>query len=224
MENMDHRVTTIEQGMSECTTTVKDLTDTYDEVKEEQEWVRAKLADLEDRSRHNNVKLRGVPENILPADLQKYARDLMHSILPDASPRDLFVDRIHRISKPPHLATFVPRDVLIRVHFFHVKERWMAEAQSKMPLPRLYEGLQLYPDLSKYTLQLRRNLNLITKGLHNHRILYKWRYPATLLIPKNGTTHFVTDLKKGMRLLHEWGIILEPPKDGTPPLQQRRDS
>lgn len=148
----------------------------------------------------------------------------MHSILPDASPGELIVDRIHRISKPPHLAASVPWDVLMRVHFFHIKEKLMTEARSKMTLSRPYEGLQLYPDLSKYTLQLRRNLNQITKGLHNHRIVYKWCYPATLLIPKNGTTHVVSDLKKGRRLLHEWGIILEPPTDGTPPLQQLRDS
>lgn len=222
MSAIDQRVTTIEKGMTECTTTVNDLIDTYEEVRDEQEWVRAKLADLEDRSRRNNVKLRGVPENVPPADLPKYARDLLHTILPDALPRDIIIDRIHRIAKPSHLAATVPRDVLMRVHFFHVKEKLMYEARNKTQLPRPYDGIQIFPHLSKYTLQLRRNLNPITKGLYNHKIVYKWRYPATLLISKNGTTHIVSNLQKGMKLLHEWGIILEPPANITPPLPHHK--
>lgn len=98
----------------------------------------------------------------------------------------------------------------------------MYEARNKSPLPHPYDGIQIFPDLSKYTLQLRRNLNPITKGLHNHKIVYKWRYPATLLISKNGATHIVSNLQKGMQLLHEWGIILEPPANITPPLPQRK--
>lgn len=175
MGSLKNRVTNKESGMTECATTNAHnyLIDTYAEVKEEKDWVRAGLADLEDRSRRNNVKLRGVPETVLPADLAKYAKDLMHTIIPDASPRDVIVDRIHRIAKPPHLAASVPRDVLMRVHFFHIKERLMSEARSKSPLPRPYEGVQLFPDLYKFTLQVRRNLNPVTKGLYNHKILYK---------------------------------------------------
>lgn len=61
MHVMDERVSHLEHSMEECTTTVNDLIKTYAEVKEEQSWVRAKLANLDDRSRRNNIKLRGVP-------------------------------------------------------------------------------------------------------------------------------------------------------------------
>lgn len=221
MHYMGNRISTIEQGMTDCSTTVNDIIDAVDDIKGEQEWVRAKLADLEDRSRRNNVKLRGVPETVPPGDLPKYAKDLIHTIIPDAAPRDIIIDRIHRIAKPSHLAASVPRDVLMRIHFFHIKEKMMSEARSKGPLPRPYDGIQIFPDLSKYTLQQRRKLNPITKGLSNHKIQYKWRYPATLLIAKNGTTHVVSDLMKGLRLLHDWGIILEPTVEGISPLPQR---
>lgn len=120
MHVLDERVTHIENSMKECTTTVNDIIDTYDEIKEEQSWVRDKLADLEDRSRRNNIKLKGIPESILPPNLPKFAKELMHTILLDVSHRDLLVDRIHRISKPSHLAASIPWDVLMRVHFFHV--------------------------------------------------------------------------------------------------------
>lgn len=143
--------------------TVNYLIDTCEDIKEEQAWVQAKLADLEDGSRHNNIKLRGVPESIQPADLPRYAKELMHTILTDASPRDRNINRIPRISKPPHLTASVPRDILIRVHFFHNKEKRLSYARTNSPLPPPYEGIQFFPDLSKLTLQLRRQLNLITK-------------------------------------------------------------
>lgn len=54
--------TTTETGIEECTTMVNDIIDIYEEVKEEQDWVQAKLADLEDRLRRNNVKLRRSPK------------------------------------------------------------------------------------------------------------------------------------------------------------------
>lgn len=81
---MGNRVTTIETGMVECTTMVNDIIDIYEGMKEEQDWVRAKLANLEDRSRPNNLKLWGVPKSILPADPPRHVKEPIHTILPDA--------------------------------------------------------------------------------------------------------------------------------------------
>lgn len=112
IHSLDDRVSNFERDMKDCVSTVNKVIDVYEDIREEQTWMLAKLADLEDRSRRNNVKLRGIPESILPADLPKYARDLMHIIIPEVLPRDILIDRIHRIAKPSHLATTVPRDVL----------------------------------------------------------------------------------------------------------------
>lgn len=108
-------VSYIEDKVEECTTTVNNLVDAYDEVQEEQSLIKAKLGDLEDRSHHNNVKLCAIPESVPPADLHKYASDLMHAILPAATPLEISIDRIHWLAKPPHLANSVPMDVLMRV-------------------------------------------------------------------------------------------------------------
>lgn len=77
--------------------TINDLGDAYDESKEDNTWIKAKLMDLEDGSRHNNVKLRGIPESVLHNELQTYAHILMFPILPAASPIELTIYRIHRI-------------------------------------------------------------------------------------------------------------------------------
>lgn len=72
--------------MNECTSTVNGVIYIYDDVREEQTWIWAKLADLEDRSRRNNAILGGIPESIMPADLPKYVKELMHLIIPEVSP------------------------------------------------------------------------------------------------------------------------------------------
>lgn len=80
---LGNRVSYIEDKMEECTTTVNDLVDAYDKVIDEQSWIKAKLADLEPQTalNRNNAKIRGIPKSIPPAELPKYANDLMHAIL-----------------------------------------------------------------------------------------------------------------------------------------------
>lgn len=97
----------------------------------------------------------------------------MSAILPEATQLNLTIDRIHRIAKSSHLAASVPRDVLMKVHFYHTKEKLLTAARHKSSLPAPFTDIQLFPDLSKYTLQLRRQLNPLTKAMNNHTIPYK---------------------------------------------------
>ncbi|XP_077341365.1 vomeronasal type-2 receptor 26-like [Lithobates pipiens] len=53
------RVNNIEQSMGDMTSTINELVDAHDENVEDKVWIKAKMADLEDRSRRNNLKIRG---------------------------------------------------------------------------------------------------------------------------------------------------------------------
>lgn len=46
-----------------------------------------------------------------------------------------------------------------------------------------------------------------TKPLRNHQIIYRWAYPAKLLITKEGKTFSVNSVADGVRLLKEWNIL-----------------
>lgn len=151
-------------------------------------WIKVKLADLEDHSKRNNVKLRGVPKSVPPTDLHKYASDMIATLLPEVLQIEHTIDHIHRIPKPKHLDASVPRDILMKIHFFPTKEQLLAKARALPELPAPYNGVHLYADLSQYTLNLRRQMKTITKALNNHKIPYKWRHSATVMIACNGTT------------------------------------
>lgn len=49
--------------------TFNELVDAHNERDDEISWLKAKVADLEDRSRWNNVKIRGIPESVTAPDL-----------------------------------------------------------------------------------------------------------------------------------------------------------
>lgn len=104
---------------------------------------------------------------------------MISTLLPNLSPLELIRDRIHRIPKPQNLADSLPRDVLMHIHFYSVKEQLLTKARALNTLPQPYASVQLFADLLKFTLQMRRQLNAITKVLTNHQINYRWCYPTT---------------------------------------------
>lgn len=72
--------------------------------------LKDKVADLEDRSRRNNIKLRSIPESVPPYQLLQYAHTLLSTLVPMLTAQDLIVDRIHRVPKPTFLPEGTPRD------------------------------------------------------------------------------------------------------------------
>lgn len=80
------------------------------------ELVRAKLTNMEDRSRRNNLEMRGISESVLHTDLCSYATTIFNANLPALSDLDLTIDRIHHLPEPPHLSE-------LRFHLYHPKEQ-----------------------------------------------------------------------------------------------------
>lgn len=220
MKHMDGRLQYVENKMEECTETVNELVDACTEQKDDSMWVKMKLADLEDHSRRNNIKMRGIPESVLPMDLRNYANTLFSTLLPELSPIELTIDRIHRIPKPKHLEESIPRDVILRIHFYQAKEQILSKARELTTLPPPYSDIQLFADLSQFTLQMRRQLKTVTKALSNHKITYKWRHPATILTTYNGKHFAISTIEDGMQLLQTWGIIVDLPHN-TPALKEK---
>lgn len=72
LSTMGDRVDQVENATTDIITTVKDLTDANEENEEERLWLCAKkIADLEDRPRRSNLKLRRIPESVPAQDLMQ---------------------------------------------------------------------------------------------------------------------------------------------------------
>lgn len=76
ISSLGERVNSVENVVTDITTTVNDLVYANEDSIEEMQWLQAKIADLEDRSRCNNLKLRWIPDTVQPSELTQYATNL----------------------------------------------------------------------------------------------------------------------------------------------------
>ncbi|CAH2248775.1 Hypothetical predicted protein [Pelobates cultripes] len=102
----------------------------------------------------------------------------------------LLLDRVHWVAKPPDST---PRDVLLREHYYHIKELVLKSHRSKADPHKEYLSECIMADLSAATLRRRRDFNQVTTELRNHGICYRWGFPTKIIITKNGkSTYFAS--------------------------------
>lgn len=216
IDELGERVSHVENKMGEYSDAHNTLVDAHNQLEDDVIALKAKLADLEDRSRRNNIKLRGVPESVLPAELVPYIQRLIKAILPSTTTHDLVIDRAHRLPKPKGLSADTPRDVIARIHFFHIKEDLMITARKIQQLPDPFTQVKLFADLSQTTLRARKLLAPVTLALRNHGLMYRWGFPTKIIFNKNGVTSIISSLEEGIKVLEKMGITL-PPLPSAPP-------
>lgn len=133
--------------MGTCTDSFINMVDAHLAHAEKIVWFKSKVADLENCSRCNNLKIRGVLESLQPSQCPHYARDLFQAVLPSLTSADLMINRIHRIPKPSFLPDEVPWDVHLWMHYFQAKETVLI-LQKKlnfMSMPHLYKLFLISP-------------------------------------------------------------------------------
>ncbi|CAH2326271.1 Hypothetical predicted protein [Pelobates cultripes] len=167
-----------------------------------------KIMNLEDRSRRNNVRLRGILEEVSAQSLTAYVTEFFQTLLPDISTEKLLLDRVHRVPKPQHLPSTTPRDVLVRIHFFNTKELILRAHRNKKDIPERFRGISLFSDLSAETMRRRRTYKDITESLRSNNISYRWGYPVKLIILKEEGNITLTSPAEGEELLQRWKIHL----------------
>lgn len=100
-----------------------------------QKSLQAKVADLEGRSRRNNIRIYGIPEKAEGTSMLRYVENMIQSELGDTTGlrqgQSLGIERAHRAlaSQPPDGAP--PRSTVVRFLQFTVKEKILQAAWKK---------------------------------------------------------------------------------------------
>lgn len=102
LEQIEERTDQIERKISEYLSAYSDLVDDHESHSADLLRMKNKLADLEDRSRRNSLKFRGILESVPPSELTLYIQQLLKMLLPNERTQDLILDRPHRNFKPTH--------------------------------------------------------------------------------------------------------------------------
>lgn len=80
--SLGDRMSHVETQMGACASTVNTLIDTQADHNEHHDWIKDKLAELEDRSHRKNIKIRGISEEIQTQDLSPYVCNLLKALIP----------------------------------------------------------------------------------------------------------------------------------------------
>lgn len=142
--------------------------------------------ELENRSRRNNIRVRGLPESVNTENLKKVLQDIFNSLLKQPNSVEIEIDRAHRIQSLKEPDSKRSRDVICRINFFQIKGSIMAATRLHRDFE--YQGTHLifFQDLSRYTLIRRKAVKPLLDVLREKEILYRWGFPFQIIVHQKG--------------------------------------
>ncbi|XP_052314716.1 uncharacterized protein LOC127906535 [Oncorhynchus keta] len=180
--------TTTIAALETSATYVSDLTTSLEaEVKRlaaDLKKVKESCVSLEGFSLCNNLRLVSVPE---PAEMH-LATDFVSGLLKDVLALDekLLIDRAHRSLNPKPRDGERPRDIILRVHFFHEKMEILRRARNTT-LSFQGQSFSIYQDYSPTVSRQRAAFGQAKPVLWDHpSVKYGLRVPARLWISHEG--------------------------------------
>lgn len=152
-----------------------------------------KCEDLESRSRRNNIRIVGIPENSEGPKMTEFVARLLRDTL---GLKDIpLLDRGHRTLRERPTSGLPPRPIVARVHFFHVRTAILQRAGEISPL--LYNGKRffIFPDFTSSVAKKRAAFGTVKRSLRAiPGVKYGLFYPATLKITSpDGTSQQFTN-------------------------------
>lgn len=188
LEVMDKRMGICESSQSSADARIELLERKFKTQHQKLLQLQLQAEEFENRSRRNNVRIKGIPETIKPPELRKTVTDVFNKYLGKTADNHIELDRVHRSPAGPMPEIGPPRDVLCRVHFFRVKEDIMRAAWQKGVLEVAGQGVQVFPDLSRQTKKRRRLLRPLLDQIRAKGATYRWGHPFSVIIKKDDHT------------------------------------
>lgn len=238
---VEERVTAIETSQTNTETRLSTLESEYGAFRRHLVDVQLRLDDGENRSRRNNLRLRGIPEATMGPDLRSTVTAILNQVLGKPPTADLELDRVHRIPgpRPPPSAQRsspeldFPRDVLCRVHFFTIKEDILRLAWEKGPIDFDGAPIRIFPDISRQTRTMRGLMRPLLEVIREADATYRWGHPFHLIVRRQGAEFYLRTPDQLPALFQfisrpaievpNWFeyLLSQDPQGSAPPRQQR---
>lgn len=138
--------------------------------------LQRRVEDLDNQGHRHNIRLRRVPETVLPGQLDVVVLSIFNGLLEGPPDSPISLERFHRTLRPRGGPVDPPRDLISCLVDFQVKEEIMRGARYREPVQFGEVTVQLFQDLSPVTLQQRRAL-IPLQDLRDGEIIYRWRFP-----------------------------------------------
>lgn len=149
-QELGTRIGTLENTLDDTITRTNQNTDCIENIHKRLDDALNKIDDLENRSRRYNFRVRGIPESF--TDTEAIVKELISYLIPDIPPHRMELDRVHRALTAPR-PDGLPRDIIVKPHYYEVKERVMAKAREIADLHLREHSIQIFADISPVTVQ-----------------------------------------------------------------------
>ncbi|KAL2082772.1 hypothetical protein ACEWY4_022590 [Coilia grayii] len=158
---------------------------TVSELQSQVKVLQTKCEDLENRSRRNNIRLVGIPEDQEGTMVIEFVSNLLQEVLRlDEKP---LLNRAHRSPQAKPKPNQPPRPFIIRVHYFHVRELILRQARQLQSLSFNGRAIHIFPDLTAAEAKRRAAFGDVRKRLREVEGARFWfRLPAKFRITLPG--------------------------------------
>uniref|UniRef100_A0A8C5W8K9 Uncharacterized protein n=1 Tax=Leptobrachium leishanense TaxID=445787 RepID=A0A8C5W8K9_9ANUR len=178
------RVTRLEQTVAEQPPATREHPAAYSEL-------RRLVDDVDNWGRRNNLRIRGLKEMDPPEQLEELLCRFFNEVLGRAPASPIELNRAHRALRPRPQEGEPPRDVICNFASYRLKDQLMKHTRNARKWDFEGQSLELYHDLTPFTLAARRHLRPITQALTQRHIPYRWGFPLALTVRIDGTTHSI---------------------------------
>lgn len=178
-------VSEMEQSLSTCTDDIGTLRAKVEYMSGELVKLESKCDDLESRSRRNNVRIVGVPEDT-PDNLstEYVSKLLMEAFTLEKEP---LVDRAHRTLAPKPKPGERPRAIVARLHYYTDCANILKKARELQRIKLHNMTISVFPDYTAKTARARAAFNEVRRQLRDiEGVRFGILHPAKLRITYEG--------------------------------------
>lgn len=208
-EDLKVSVEGIQVRMNEAEQRISDLEDDGKQVKTKLgecdrrvEALWARVENLENRSRRNNVRLVNLSEGReQPGKMAQYVQKLFADAF-GCTGAEFEVERAHRVpSTPVPDPNKPPRMVLVRFLRSSARDKILQMAREKRGCDWEGARLSIFEDVSKELTEKRKAFGPAKKRLRELQVKHRMIYPAALMFTWNGQKKTFTDGEEARRFL-----------------------
>uniref|UniRef100_A0A6Q2ZP90 L1 transposable element RRM domain-containing protein n=1 Tax=Esox lucius TaxID=8010 RepID=A0A6Q2ZP90_ESOLU len=158
----------------------------YDKSAARLTTLEEKIADLEDRSRRDNVRIMNLPESVEAANLTTYITGSLPVWFPSLSDVKPEIMRAHRIGPPNNSGR--PRTVIMKMLRYTDRDS-ILRAFRKSPIKVDGKDVRFAADYSAFTMNRRRSFMEVTNKSQKMGFQTFLLYPAQLKLMRGSTQH-----------------------------------
>ncbi|RXN18146.1 LINE-1 type transposase domain-containing 1 [Labeo rohita] len=155
-------------------------------LERDNEELKSKADDLENRSRQNNLRILGIPENVEASRPSHFMVSFFMELFGDELSQTPEIERAHRSLAPKPRSGVPPRPMIVRFLRFQMREEILRLSREHGELHYKESKILIFPDFSAELKKRRDQFKSVKADLHGADVKFRMLYPCRPLISFNG--------------------------------------